>query len=384
MSRTPTFRRTDLLVVQPTTFCNIACSYCYLPERSIKKRMDLRTVELIGLRVLQTRYVADDATVVWHAGEPLVVPPEWYEKAFGILAAHRPPHVRLGHSVQTNGTLIDDVWVRLFKTHDVRVGVSLDGPRSLHDARRVTRSGRGTFDRTIAGVRRLREAGLPFHVITVLTAESLERPDELFEFYVAEGIARVCFNVEEIEGVNVGSSLATSGSEGAFRAFLTRFIERVAASPQPIWVREVASSVATILTPAGTVVPNHQVEPLAILTVDVDGNLSTFSPELIGTPAPEFTDFRFVNLRDGGPEALLAAPGFARAHAEIQAGVATCRTSCPWFRWCGGGAPANKFFETGSLATTETLYCRLTKQVVLDVVLEAIEKGRLPGMGGAA
>jgi uncharacterized protein len=384
MAQAPGSGRTELLVVQPTTFCNIACTYCYLPERSARKRMDLRTVELLGSRVLRSGHLAAEASVVWHAGEPLVVPPGWYEDAFGILAGHCPPHVRLAHAVQTNGTLIDDAWIGLLTAHQVRIGVSLDGPRPLHDARRRTRHGRGTFDRTMAGIRALQAAGVPFHVITVLSAQSLARPDELFDFYLAEGIERVCFNIEEIEGVNTASSLATPGGEASFRAFLARFVERVAAAPRAIWVREVAGAVAAILASPAEALPNHQVKPLAILTVDVDGNLSTFSPELMGAPAPEFTDFRFVNLRTGGPEALLVAPGFARAHAAIEAGVEACRRTCAWFRWCGGGAPANKFFETGSLAATETLYCRLTKQAVMGVVLDAIEARRLPGVGGRA
>ncbi|MBE0621400.1 MAG: GRRM system radical SAM/SPASM domain protein [Burkholderiales bacterium] len=371
-------------MVQPTTFCNINCTYCYLPERSVKKRMELRTVELLGERILQSGWTADDVTVVWHAGEPLVVPPEWYERAFAVLARHCPPKVRLAQAVQTNGTLIDASWVRLFKAHDVRVGVSLDGPRVLHDSRRRSRNGRGTYDRTMAGIRYLLDAGLPFHVITVLTSDSLACADELFEFYQAEGIKRVCFNVEEIEGVNQTSSLDAKGTDASFRAFLSRFLERVANAPRPFWVRELATSVAMIMATPDVIIPNQQVEPLAILTIDVDGNLSTFSPELIGSHAPEFDDFRFVNLKDGGPEALLAAPGFRRAHAAIVAGVDACRNSCPWFRWCGGGAPANKLSETGSLAATETLYCRLTKQAVMDVVLSQIEAGRLPGMEKAA
>lgn len=372
-------RRAQLLVVQPTTFCNIECSYCYLPERSAKKRMTPAIVDLIGSRILADGWAAREATVIWHAGEPLVVPPEWYEQAFSILARHCPPDVWLAHAFQTNGTLIDASWVHLFRNHRVRIGVSLDGPRELHDSRRRTRSGRGTFERAMAGVRTLRDAGMPFHIITVLTADSLERADELFDFYIAEGIDQVCFNIEEIEGANRSSSLAGAEREAAFRTFFNRFLTRMAIAPRPIWVREVAASVATIMA-ARNATPNEQVEPLAMLSVDVEGNLSTFSPELMGTAAPEFDDFRFINLKQGGPEALLGSPAFHRAHAAIGAGVDACRRTCRWFRWCGGGAPANKLFENGSMASTETMYCRLTKQATLEVVLGAIEAGRLPGM----
>ena len=374
---------TELVVVQPTTFCNIDCSYCYLPERSIKKRMKAETLELLGSRVLASGWTANNTTVIWHAGEPLVMPANWYEDAFAILARHCPADVRLSHAFQTNATLIDEDWLALFKKHRARVGVSLDGPRALHDSRRRTRDGRGTFDKTVAGVKALQHAGLPFHVISVLTADSLKQPDELFDFYAAEGIDQICFNVEEIEVVNAHSSLSAPGSEDAYRSFLTRFLRRMTEAARPIWVREVASSVAAILSPKG-MPRNEQVEPLVMLNVDVDGNLSTFSPELLGANAPEFDNFRFVNLRDGGPEALLESPAFRRAHAAVTQGVDACKRTCAWYRWCGGGAPANKLFENGSMATTETMYCRLTKQVTMDVVLHAIENGQLPGMKAAA
>jgi uncharacterized protein len=61
-------------------------------------------------------------------------------------------------------------------------------------------------------------------------------------------------------------------------------------------------------------------------------------------------------------------------------GVDACRRSCAWFRWCRGGAPANKLFENGSMATTETMYCRLNKKATMEVVLSAIENDCLPDM----
>jgi uncharacterized protein len=89
-------------------------------------------------------------------------------------------------------------------------------------------------------------------------------------------------------------------------------------------------------------------------------------------------------VADCDPGAILRNEDFLRAWNDIAAGVDSCRAGCPWFRWCGGGAPANKLFETGSFAVSETLYCRLTKQALLDVVLEAIEQGQIMMLGRAA
>src|SRR5215212_9404013 len=106
MGSAPKHHSVELLVIQPTPFCNIDCSYCYLPDRSSRKRMSLECVELLGERVLRGGWAADEITAIWHAGEPLVVAPAWYDQAFAVLARHCPANVRLAHAMQTNGTLI--------------------------------------------------------------------------------------------------------------------------------------------------------------------------------------------------------------------------------------------------------------------------------------
>ena len=95
----------------------------------------------------------------------------------------------------------------------------------MHDANRVTRSGKGTFDRAIRGVRLLKQEGIPFHVISVLSKEGLECPEELHAFYVEEGIEDVCFNVEESEGDHVSElmTLSRASMRDKFYAFLQRF-----------------------------------------------------------------------------------------------------------------------------------------------------------------
>lgn len=182
----------ELLVIQPTPFCNINCSYCYLPDRSSKAVVSKQTLSNLFLEVFGSGWVRDCLSVVWHAGEPMVLPIGFYSDAFRMIDALRPAGVSVSHSFQTNGMLINDAWCDFLIEADVGVGVSVDGPKHLHDPNRVTRLGRGTFDRTIAGIRQLRRRAVPFHVISVLSSQSMESPIEMFDFYVSEGIEEVC------------------------------------------------------------------------------------------------------------------------------------------------------------------------------------------------
>ncbi|MBV9965913.1 MAG: radical SAM protein, partial [Alphaproteobacteria bacterium] len=203
----------QLLVIQPTPFCNIDCRYCYLPDRGNKAVVTEETLANLFSQVFSSGWLQDELSVVWHAGEPMVLPVEFYRRAFRLIDSMKPPGLTLTHAFQTNGTLIDDAWCAFFVEAKVNVGVSVDGPQRLHDLNRRTRSGRGTFDKTIAGIRRLRENRVPFHVISVLSAESLGAPRAMFDFYVAERIEQVCFNVEESEGDHVSRSFGATGIE---------------------------------------------------------------------------------------------------------------------------------------------------------------------------
>jgi len=178
----------ETLVIQPTPFCNIACTYCYLRHRGDRSVMSDKTLGMVFERVFASRWLGLALSVIWHAGEPLVLPVAYYRDAFDRIERWRPQALNLRHSIQTNGMLITAEWCELIRQHNVGIGVSLDGSRRLHDLYRRTRSGGGTFDRTMAGIHLLRQHGVDFHVITVLSNDSLEDPDGQVDFYISEGI----------------------------------------------------------------------------------------------------------------------------------------------------------------------------------------------------
>lgn len=361
-----------LLVLQPTPFCNIDCAYCYLPDRQSKARMSLATLDQACALVFGSGLVGKRLEVAWHGGEPLVVPLAWYESAFELIAARRPADVEIGHHFQTNGLMLDEAWTRFFARTRAKVELSIDGPAELHDANRRTRRGGGTHAGAMRAVRLLQERGVPFQVITVLTEHALDAPDALFDFYVGNGIREVEFNVEEIEGAHGSSSLAGTETEARFRRFIRRFFDLVWNSPERLKVRELENALGAALL--NEPVADEQNIPFAIVSVGVDGTVSTFSPELLGTRSRRFESFAFGWLGSHRLSDIAREASFLAINGEIQAGVRACERSCPHFRWCGGGAPANKLFETGRFDSTETMHCRLTRQVIFDEALRGCER----------
>jgi uncharacterized protein len=363
----------ELLVLQPTPFCNINCSYCYLPDRQSTRRMSAEVLEQTLCWVFAGDLVREPFCVLWHAGEPLAVPVSFYENATQLLHRLNVRQVPFVQSIQTNATLIDAEWCRFFVRHQVDVGVSVDGPHFLHDRHRRTRQGRGTLDRSLAGIQLLHEHGIPFHVITVLTAEALDYPDELFDFYRRHGLRSINFNVEEIEGPNTSSSLQAAGTPERFRKFLQRFLVLARSAEPPYSVREFETSAGAISHRFGPDGRTQENKPWAIVNVDCEGNFSTWSPELLGLSSPRHGSFALGNVAADSLDMVNASPRFQGLDEEITRGVKMCQANCSYFPFCGGGAPANKHFENGTFASTETLFCRLHKQVCLDVTLDLLE-----------
>lgn len=369
--------QTRLLVLQPTPFCNIDCSYCYLPARDERSRMTVETVGAVAQRLLDDGLVGDELAVVWHAGEPLAVPPAFYEAAFAALAQRLGPRTELQHCIQTNATLIDDRWCDLFVRHRVKIGISIDGPADLHDRHRRTRHGRGTHAQVMHGVARLRAHGIPFHAIAVVTAATLPQAEAFAQFFIELGATELGLNFDEAEGANPHSSLA--GQEEAHAAFLRALLPHLQAGR--LQLRELAQAFRLVAQPlptyrwAGEDWPhNEQVLPFALLNVAANGDFGTFSPELLGQATEQHgSGFTIGNVHRTGLFEAARGPAFAQLWQPIRAGVSLCRESCAHHFVCGGGSPVNKLYECGSLAAGETLYCRSMLKRPFDIALQSLE-----------
>jgi len=361
------------LVIQPTPFCNINCTYCYLPHRTHKAVIALETVQTLFKKVFGSGWLGRELTVIWHAGEPLVVPPSFYESRFAAIESLRPPAVHVTHSIQTNGMLISPAWCALFKRWQVGVGVSVDGPRRYNDAHRLSRDGRSTFDKTIAGIRILREHQVPFHVISVVTDESVDAPAEMLEFYLNEQIEDVCFNVEESEGAHVSGLFAGASPRERFRTFLQEFWQLARKSGRVRFIREIDAMLPRVFRLGSDELRNVQTEPFGMLNVDCHGNVSSFSPELLGLKSRAYGDFIIGNITRDSLEQMRNGAVMQALSRDIATGVAACRRSCEYYSVCGGGAPINKLAENGTFTSTATSFCTLTQMVPTDVILAAFE-----------
>ncbi len=370
------FGPVKLVIVQPTTFCNLDCDYCYLPERQEKHKLSLELLEPIFTSLFSSNLIEDGFTVVWHAGEPLTMPISYYESAFQIIGDlnknFNSYEYNISHSFQTNGTLINQAWCDLIKKYRIRIGVSVDGPDYIHNSHRKTRKGIGTHAGTMRGISLLKTNNIEFHTISVLTQKSLNYPDEIFEFFVENNIQRIGFNIEEIEGINQFSSLNSPEVEERYRKFMERFYTLVKSTDFSIQVREFEHIRREIIQGRGLTV--GQFTPFAIINVDYKGDFTTYSPELLSMSSSTYGDFIIGNVLNDSFEKVVDSDKFRKMNGDVLTGIDLCRRSCQYFSLCGGGAPSNKYFENGTFCSAETMFCKYNKKVIADIVLEDIER----------
>lgn len=360
--------KTRLLVIQPTTLCNINCQYCYLPYRGIDKRIDEATLEQIFKTFFASSFVGDKVSCVWHAGEPLIMPRKFYLRAFQIQQKWNTQGIAIINSFQTNATLITQEWCDFFQEHQVRVGVSIDGPQHLHDAQRVDRGNHGTFERVVCGIELLRKNQIPFSVISVVTNETVRIPDEFWHFFMDLQPTSLGLNPEEVEGCHEQSSLHSPEGIALYQKFIQRLMLLNTQSTKPLRIREIDVLMRRI--ESGYMLARAETNtPGAILSFDYKGNISTFSPELLS-----YENFVFGNVFEHSLEETLQQEPFQATNAAIQSGVARCKESCQYFSICGGGAPSNKLYENKTFDSTETNACRLRIKATADTLLAHLEE----------
>jgi uncharacterized protein len=161
------------VLTKPTgAICNLDCSYCFfLSKEELYPDSTFRMSEgLLDTYIRQLLESQDtpEVTVAWQGGEPTLMGIDFFRRAVQLVKQYRKPGQRIEHTMQTNGTLIDDEWAAFLAENDFLVGISIDGPRHLHDAYRVDKGGKPTFDRVMRGLDRLKAHAVRWNVLTTV------------------------------------------------------------------------------------------------------------------------------------------------------------------------------------------------------------------------
>ncbi|MDJ0923553.1 MAG: anaerobic sulfatase maturase [Acidimicrobiia bacterium] len=172
---------------KPTgAICNLGCSYCFFLDKEQlyegdRFRMSDEMLETY-IRSLIDMHQVPQVTVAWQGGEPTLMGIDFFRKSIEFENRYRSPGMTFLNTMQTNGTLLNDEWCEFFKENDYLIGISIDGPRKLHDAYRVNKRGEGTFDKVMQGLRFLQKHEVEYNVLTTVNRMNGDFPLEVYRF----------------------------------------------------------------------------------------------------------------------------------------------------------------------------------------------------------
>lgn len=296
--------------------CNLRCRYCFNAPHAQTPVMSLDVLERITAETLKT--FPDGVSFSFHGGEALLAGLDFFRAALDFQAKHASPGQYIKNSVQTNGTLITPQWAEFFATAKFKVGVSIDGPPTVHDTNRVDAAGRGSFERVMQGVQHARNAGLNPSVIVVITCPPNTPANELYDFMKASG-----FNNWRANPCRDTSTNTCYGE----------YIEQL----YDCWVQSNQTMSIAILKETLQIALGY-----APSTCAMSGSCSRFigfEPDGTVSPCCEMSmepQFHFGNIMHQPLQDILTglqAQEFWRQHSD---GTKLCN-GCEWFDFCNGG-----------------------------------------------
>jgi len=188
--------------------CNLACSYCFFLDKELlypnsNFRMSDEVLETYIQQLIES-HRSSEVTVAWQGGEPTLMGLDFFRKAIEFQHQYRRPGMTFENTLQTNGTLLDDEWCAFFKENSFLIGLSLDGPRHLHDFYRVDKGGQPTFDKVMRGLRLLQKHGVEYNLLTTVNRINASYPKQVYSFLRDEAGTEWIQFIPVVERTNTG------------------------------------------------------------------------------------------------------------------------------------------------------------------------------------
>ncbi len=205
------------VLAKPTgAVCNLDCKYCFfLSKESLypgsRFRMRDEVMEAYVKQLIESQE-SSHVTIAWQGGEPTLMGLDFFRRAMALVEKYTRSGKTFEHTIQTNGTLLNDAWCEFLRENNFLVGLSMDGPRELHDAYRVDKHNRPTFDKVMRATRLMKRHGVEFNILCTVHAGNVMRPLRVYRFFREELKARFIQFIPIVERVT--PELRDAANEG--------------------------------------------------------------------------------------------------------------------------------------------------------------------------
>ena len=176
------------VLAKPTgAICNLDCKYCFFLSKEMlypgdRFRMSDELLKTYIQQLLESQPLGE-LNIAWQGGEPTLMGIDFFRRAIVYVEKYRKPGQSVLHTIQTNGTLLTDEWCAFFSEHRFLVGLSVDGPKPMHDAYRVDKRGRGSFNDVMRAYDALRRYNVDVNILCTIHAANADFPLEVYRFF---------------------------------------------------------------------------------------------------------------------------------------------------------------------------------------------------------
>ncbi len=338
------------LLAKPTgAICNLNCSYCFFLSKEelypgSPFRMGDDLLETYVRQLLES-HRDDEVTVAWQGGEPTMMGLPFFARSVALVQKHKRPAQRIEYTVQTNGTLLDDAWGSFLKEHDFLVGISIDGPREMHDTYRVDKGGKPTFDRVMAGLEVLKGHGVRWNALTTVHRANEDHGRQVYTFLRDELGAEFAQFIPIVERASQGPiprgdqvTERSTSPEGYGKFLIEVFEEWVRRDVGRVYVQMFDTALANWLDVPGALCVHSETCGTALA---LEHNGDVYSCDHFVEP-----DYLLGNIEQTHLLDLVASPAqVAFGLAKRDSLPAQCR-SCEVRFACHGGCPKDRFSMT--------------------------------------
>ena len=187
MSQSEVPRAFHIMAKPSGSACNLNCDYCFFLEKEklypgSNFRMSDEVHEAYIKQLLEAHRVPS-ITIAWQGGEPTLMGLDFFKRSLELQKKYQKPGTRIENTFQTNGILLNDEWCRFFHENSFLIGLSIDGPKELHDTYRKDKGGHGTFDRVVRATRLLHEHKVEFNILSTVNRKNADHPLEVYRFF---------------------------------------------------------------------------------------------------------------------------------------------------------------------------------------------------------
>ncbi len=345
------------LLVKPTgAVCNLNCDYCfYLTKRSLypdEKSFKMTEDVLANLTKQYIEAQPDSTPEInfgWQGGEPTLMGVDFFRKAIALQKKYARPGLRVTNGLQTNGVLLDEEWAEFLHQEHFLVGLSIDGPETLHNTFRRDKRGRGSFAAVMKGLESLRKHKVEFNTLTVVQRNNADHAAEVYDFLKSIGSTFLQF-IPIVEPIGHGLAGERSVQPEQYGQFMNKIFDRwLKKDVGKIFVQKFDVMLGVVMGyPASLCVHSD----VCGRSVALEHNGDLYSCDHFADP-----DHYLGNITDSSLAEMVDAKTQSEFGTNKSEALPNVCRKCKFLRYCYGACPKDRILDAAPAGSKLNFLC---------------------------